>query len=197
MLGTLSQEVQRRASGRNVLIVLLLFLVFNMVILPPVITNFEVTSNGAGLVDILYAYTPEELYSHIASFDAQGRRLYTLHELTIDLLYPMISALLFSLAIAYLLRRTLPATHPAQRLALVPLAAMLADYLENICIVLILASYPERLRGLALVANVFTVSKWAFACVELLLIVGCLIGFLFQKVRKAALTARASPGETP
>ena len=196
MLTALSQKVQRRASGRNVLVLLLLFFAFNMAVIPPVIANFGAMSNGVGIVDLLYSYTPEELYSHIASFDVQGRQLYMLHELTLDILYPMISALLFSLAIAYLLKRTLPATHPMQCLALVPLAAMLVDYLENICIVLTLASYPERLSSLAQIANVFTVSKWALAYAELLLIVGSLIGFLFQKVRKTVLTARTSPGGT-
>ena len=187
-------RLQRWATDRNILILLLMFIIFNAVVLPPVIDGFASMSHGAGLVDLLDSYTPDALYAHLASFEPAGRQLYILHELTLDVVYPLLSALMFSLIIAYLLKRAGPIPGALQYLALVPLVEMLDDFLENSSLVTILTSFPARLDALAAAANVFTVGKWILSYAELLALVVSLVVFLVQAARRLAGSRTASKG---
>jgi hypothetical protein len=196
MLARLIHKLHQWANGRNILIVLLLFILFNMIVLPPVLSHIESISHGVGLVDMLNSYTPDTLYTHLGNFDLPAQQFYMLHELTLDILYPLVSALLFSFAIAYLLKRTLPAANAIQYLALVPFSAMLVDYLENACIVTTLALYPTRVDVVAQAANLFTVCKWVLSYLELLLLIGSLVAFLIRKVYELAATNKTQRKET-
>lgn len=184
MATSILRKFQRWATLRDIAALLTLFLFFNLVIIPRILSRLDRLSNGTGIIDMLPSYTPDKLYAHLAAFDAQGRQFYMLHELTIDVIYPAISALLFSLAAAYLLCRTFANRSRFQYLALIPLLVMLVDYLENLCIVTLLAAYPHRLPALAQIANLFTIGKWALSAVEAVLVVGSLAGFLILKLHK-------------
>jgi len=190
---TLLRQIRHLATGRNVVVLLLIFLLFNVLIIPPDIAHFQAISQGAGLLDMLDSYTPDQLYTHLTKFDAAGRQLYILHELTLDVLYPLISALLFSLSSAYLLKRALPTTSPLHALALIPFFVLIMDYLENISLVIVMVVYPARVDGLAQAAKLFTVSKWLGSDAELLLIVGSLMAFVVHQTRKIVVTMRILP----
>jgi hypothetical protein len=168
--------LRRMANGRNILLLLVLFLLMNLVVIPVVYPKFPT-------LDTLPSYTPSEAYQHLSSYGDQGRRLYSIIELTLDLIYPFISAMLFSLLILYTFQRAFPAHAWTHKLALIPLAVMLADYLENASIVTMLLSYPRQLPLLAAISNVFTVTKSALSWFELILIVG-LIGWLMRVLRR-------------
>src|SRR5512138_3198997 len=133
---TLSWEVHMNmlakwATGRNVHLLLVIFLLFNFVAIPGFYPKFAT-------LDTLPSYTPEEAYQHLESYGSQGRQQYLLVELTLDVIYPLATALFFSLLIIYSFRRGFP-DHPWTRwLALIPLAELAVDYLENACVVAIL-----------------------------------------------------------
>lgn len=192
MPNSLIRRFHQWSTARNILLLLLLFIVFNAIVLPPIITHFENLSHGAGLVDVLESYTPAELYAHLGRFEPSGRQLYILHELTLDVIYPLLSALLFSLLIASLLKRAGSGSSPIQWLALIPLVELAADMLENICLVTLLAVYPARLDWLAGAANRFTAAKWVLSYAELLALAGSLIGFAAVRVRRLVLANTVS-----
>ena len=119
------------------------------------------------------------------------------HELTLDVVYPLLSALLFGLAIAYHVKRALPATSPLQYLGLLPFVLMGVDYLENASLVIVLAAYPTRLEGVARVANLFTLGKWALSNLILLILVVSMVGFWFQKAYNAFVSTRIQAAGRP
>jgi len=153
------------ATGRNILALLIIFLLFDLVIIPVFYPGFPT-------LDTLPLYTPDEAYRYLSSYGAQGRQQYLLVELTLDLVYPLTTALLFSLLILYSFRRGF-ADHPWTRwLALIPLAELLVDYLENVCAVVMLLGYPARMAGVAAVASIFTVPKFSLTAPELVFVIG-------------------------
>lgn len=168
-------SLSKLASGRNILILLFLFLLANFVLIPAVYPAFET-------LDIKTSYTPEQAYQLISSYGEQGRQHYLIVELTLDVLYPLVSALLFSLAILYTFQRAFPGKPGSQKLALLPFGILVADYAENICVVIMLLRYPQELPLLAQVSNIFTFLKFALTPFELLVFVG-LVGWLVQAIR--------------
>ena len=163
------------SNGRNIVFLLILFLLSNFVVIPAIYPKFQT-------LDTLTTYTPEKAYNLITSYGDQGRHYYALIELTLDLVYPFISALLFSLSILYTFQHGFPSFAWTNRLALIPFGVMLADYLENGCIVIMLLSYPQDLPIVAGLSNIFTITKQALTPFELLFLAG-LVGWLVRWIR--------------
>ena len=163
------------SNGKNILILLMLFLLVNLVAVPVLYPKFQT-------LDTLTNYTPEKAYNLISSYGNQGRQYYAIIELTLDLIYPLISALLFSLAILYTFRQGFPSFAWTNQLALIPFGVMLADYIENVCVVSMLLSYPRRIPVVAEISNIFTVTKLALTPLELLFLAG-LAGWLIRRIR--------------
>ncbi|MFZ5910668.1 MAG: hypothetical protein ACOYYU_11705 [Chloroflexota bacterium] len=171
----ITKKFARWANGRNVIILLVVFLLFNFLVIPALYPKFET-------LDIRYSYTPSEAYSLIASYGDAGRQTYALTEVTLDLVYPLTTALLFIFAIIYTFQKAFPNHSAWQNLALIPLGILAADYLENACVVTMLLLYPQELPILVQISNVFTIIKFALTPFELLVFVG-LIGWLVQAIR--------------
>lgn len=164
------------STGRNVIILLALFLFANFVLIPAIYPKFET-------LDTMSAYSPEEAYNLFSNYGESGRNYYIIIELTLDIIYPLITALLFSLSTLYTFQRAFPGKSGIHNLAVIPFGVMLADYLENFCIVLMLLNYPRELTNLARLSNIFTNIKFVLSPVELLLVIIGLIGWLIQFIR--------------
>jgi len=169
------EKYGKLADGRIILILLFLFFLVNIVVVPWIYPTFQT-------LDTLPSYTPQKAYELISSYGAGGRQSYAIIEATLDLAYPLITALLFSLAILYTFKRAFPGSTWAPYVSLAPFAVMLADYLENASVVTMLLNYPRELDGVAQLSNVFTVAKFWLAPLQLLFVVG-LIGWLIRGIR--------------
>jgi hypothetical protein len=130
----------------------------------------------------LSSYTPDKAFQLISSYGEQGRQYYAVIEVTLDLVYPLVTALLFSLIIFYTFKRAFPSHGWTLYLSLAPYTVLLADYLENVCIVSMLLIYPRESALLAQISNFFTIAKFSLAPLQLLFVVG-LIGWLVQTIR--------------
>ncbi len=163
------------ANGKIIIPLLFLFLLANLVVIPAIYPKFQT-------LDTLSSYTPKKAYELLSSYGQQGRQHYAIIEGTLDLVYPFITALLFSLIILYTFKRAFPGNDRALFLSLGPYAVLLADYLENTAVVSMLLSYPRQIPLVAKISNVLTITKFALTPLQLLFIVG-LIGWLFQAIR--------------
>ena len=172
--------LERRATGRVILVLLGLFLLFTLVIFPLLTSQLTQLSNGVSLIDNEFSYTPETAYQMLTSYGPQGRPLYMAITLTADLAYPLVYGLLLSLAMVYFFRNTFSEDSIVQGAVYIPLAALIADYLENICLVILLAAFPNWMEGLAQAANVFTGLKWGLLLTSILLAIAGLIAWLFK-----------------
>ena len=166
--------LHKLATGKNILILLALFLLANIVAVPLLYPKFQT-------LDMMNGYTPNQAYQLISSYGDQGRQTYAIIEATLDLLYPFVSALLFSLLILYSFQRGFPNLKWTQWLALLPFAVMACDYLENTCVMTLLLQYPRRLDTVARISSFFTTSKLVLSPFELLFILG-MIGWLVRAI---------------
>lgn len=163
------------STGRLVILFVLLVIAVNAFLLPAIYPSFET-------LDMQSSYSPEKAYQLMESYGEEGRQYYVLLELTLDLVYPLLSALFFSTFTIYFFRRVFPLNSFWQKLPLLGPIVMVIDYLENTGIVIMLLNYPRRLDGVAQAANIFTVAKFALSELELILILVGLIGWVGKTI---------------
>jgi len=175
MLTTLSEMLKKQCKGWLILLLFALVLLFAIVIVPSIQGQLEVHSGGAGPIDLLFSYTPEQAYSMIASYGDEGRVIYRTFAMTGDIIYPVVYSLFFSLIITWLFQRSFAPTSKMHLLNLIPLGAWLFDWLENIHLVTMLTLYPSTPTLVARLASFCTTMKWSFGAVAIVLV---LIGFV-------------------
>ena len=183
MLTKLSEILNKFAKGWIILIFLILTGFFNAVILSQVGAKLQELSGGTGPIDLQFFYTPEKAYSMIQSYGEQGRGLYRIVELTIDVVYPIVYTLFFSLTITWLFQYGFAKHSKMQKLNLVPFAAMLSDLLENLSIVTMISIVPNQPPILAWAATCFTSLKWTLAGVGALLVIIGIVVCIIKLVR--------------
>jgi len=179
VIDKLSSLLDRVSNMRSILILLFLFLVTTMLIFPWVDTFYSPLDAQAHKIDTQYFYSPDELYRIIGEYSPEGRRLYAISHATADVFYPLVYAFFFGCAITYCYRRFFKPGHPIQRLHLAPFALMAVDYLENICLIVLLLLYPARLTWLAVIASIVTPVKWLISLFTVFLFFVGIFGLLY------------------
>ena len=186
----MSDTLTRVATGPRTLLLLAIFVVYNVAVMAPAYRRIETLSDGVGALDFLIIYSPEKAYDMIAAYGQQGRAYYAAIALTLDTVFPVLLALVFSLGLSYVFHRTYARKGVLQRAVLVPPAAMVADLLENIGIATMLLTYPQRLPAVVLLASAFSTVKWTAVSAEVLLVIVCLVSWLIQKAFRSNQTAQ-------
>jgi hypothetical protein len=179
MANKLLELLTKLSTGRLVILFILLMLVVNAVVLPAIYPSF-------GTLDVQSSYSPEKAYQLMESYGEEGRQYYLLIELTLDALYPILSALFFSTLTIYLFHRVFALESFWQKLPLLGPIVMVVDYLENMSVVALLLNYPTRLDLLAQAANVFTITKFALSGLEMILILVGVVGWLGKTIYTSA-----------
>lgn len=170
MLAKLSGKLREYAKDWLVLVLLVLDMLFNALVLPGTLARMEDVSGGTGPLDLeFFGYSAEKAYRMIESYGEAGRAAYRTFELTGDIAYPIVYTLFFSLAITWLFQRGFAPDNSMQRLNVMPFGAWLFDLFENLGIVAMLSVFPATPALLAQVTSVFSVIKWLFAAVSIVL----------------------------
>lgn len=183
MLRRTLETLDHWATGRNILLLVGLYVAMVGAILPLAQARLQAASGGFGPLDSRFSYSATEVEAALKAYGAEGRRLYLLGEMTLDVLYPVVYGLFLSLTITYCYRLVLPADHPLLRLALLPLATLAIDYLENASLVTLLANYPRLLPGLEVIAGALTTVKWILAIASLAAVMVGLVAVVVKRVR--------------
>ncbi len=162
MLERVNQLVQRQATGRNLLVLVIVYCIYFQIFffakVPFGITAIQPYASHGGILDVEFFYTSEQAYERLASFGELGRATY-LHILMGDLIYPTLLGSLLAVSICLIVKRLNPSHASWQYLALLPLTNMVCDYCENSLLFVLLLSYPTSLPTIATVAGVATLAK--------------------------------------
>ena len=188
MLGRLSDLLSRFSSGRTLLLSFLLFMIFPVFALPWLGRQVDLYSEPGEAYELLFVSTPDELYSSFEGYGEQGRVIYALGTATIDMAFPLASALFQGILITMLVRRVFPSRPRWRMLNLLPSGAALLDVTENLVLLVMLLVYPSRLTALAVVTAVVTVLKWTMVGLSFLTILILAAGVIYRLLwrRKAA-----------
>lgn len=192
MLAKLSNTLQRYARGWIIMLLFLLDAAFMGFIMPRAGASMKGGSGELGPLDLQLFYTPTKAYQMVASYGEAGRAFYRITELTLDIIYPIVYTLFFSLLITWLFRKGFPVGSRMQRLNVVPFGAWLFDLLENLGIVGMLSVFPSTPALLAWVTALFTLVKWLFAGASMVLVVIGLVRLVRLKINSVA--APGQPG---
>jgi hypothetical protein len=184
MRGTRSALPQRR----HILLLLAVVLGFNLGVFPLAASRIDAQSRGVLPLDLRCGYSPDTAHAVMSAYGADGRRAYLWTELTVDVLYPVAYALFLSLSVAYLFERARPGSAVARHATVVPFAALVADYAENVGIIAMLLRYPQRSDTLVRLTSVVTCVKWVLfvAAIGLLVIAIAVFGVARARSRTAS-----------
>lgn len=184
----MNKIIERNVSGKKVLG---LFMLTNLVYAFMLMVTIPKTmgfANGMNLLDMMptgYDYTyVNELFSALGD---NGRETYLTNQIPVDMIYPLLFGISYCLVMAYFLKKLNKLNTPFVYLCLLPIIAGIADYLENIGIIVMLKTYPEITEPMANTTSIFSVIKsmstsiYFITLIVVLLVLG--INY-FKKVRR-------------
>jgi len=156
----LSNWLYRMSTGWLTLAALAGFLLFTALVLPGQSQQARANSGGARTPDLSFIYTADDLYRMAEAYGPDGRQAYIRARFTFDLVWPLVYTCFLATSLSWALGRALPESSRWRTLNLVPLAAALFDYLENVATSLVIGRYPAATPGIDVLATFFTPLKW-------------------------------------
>jgi hypothetical protein len=168
----LNHFIQRYASWKNVLILLVIMLCFYFVFFPLMLPKGE----HAVMLDTQIGYHAGDVYAVIGNYSDAMRQRYILSEITLDLVFPLVYTFMFAFMIQLLYRRG--------RLALFPFTALIADLLENTGLVTMMVLWPEKLLWLAAATSFFSALKWILVLASSLITAAGIVVYMKKRSNK-------------
>ncbi len=185
-MNRLVKILEKNTSGKKILG---LFILTNVVYLFMLFVTIPKTmgfSNGMKLLDMLpTGYNRDYVNELFRTLGENGREIYLTNQIPVDMIYPLLFGLTYSLLLVYFLKKLNKLKSPFTYLCLLPIIAGIADYLENIGIITMLNSYPDLTETTVNATNTFSVTKssstsiFFIALIVILIIVG--IKFIKKK----------------
>ena len=140
----ITKVLEKYATGKKVLS---LFILTNVVFLFMLMVTIPKTmefSNGMKLLDMLpTGYNLDYVNKLFSTLGENGREIYLTTQIPVDMIYPLLFGLTYTLLLAYFLKKLNKLKSPFTYLCLLPIIAGIADYFENIGIITMLNSYPN------------------------------------------------------
>ena len=119
-------------------------------------------TNGANILDFEFGYSAEKAYSMLTALGAGGRSFYLTRIIPLDFLFPVTYMLFYSCAICFSFKKITGAKSFLYLTLLFPLPAMLFDWMENICVIIMLKQYPLATPVFYYIGNYMTILKFIF-----------------------------------
>jgi hypothetical protein len=157
----LSALIHTLSPGWVVLLAVVVFAAFLVVVLPSQADESEEATGGGPSPDQSFFYRPADLYEMAERFGERGRAAYIRARFTFDLIWPIAYLFFLAATISWLCRRAFPGPSIFQRANLLPVAATLFDYLENVGASIVMARFPSTTPVVDLATPLFTMLKWA------------------------------------
>ena len=176
--------LEKNISGKKVLSLFILTNVVYLFMLMVTIPKTMGFSNRMKLLDMLpTGYNQDYVNQLFRTLGENGREIYLTNQIPVDMIYPLLFGLTYSLLLAYFLKKLNKLKSPFTYLCLLPIIAGIADYLENIGIITMLNSYPDLTETSVNATNTFSVIKSTSTSIFFiaLIIILILLGVKFVK----------------
>ncbi len=148
-------------------------------------------ANGMKMFDLMATgYSPQYVTSFLEAIGETGRKLYLTNQMPLDLIYPSLMAITGALFIALFSKKI---NHRLGVILFIPILGAMFDYLENSMVAVMLLSFPDIPKPIAMFASLFTVLKTILDTLYLVLLVVLFVIFLYKIVRGK----RGIDGESP
>ena len=170
------------STGKAVIVSLLITNVFYGILLFYTIPELNNYSGEMKILDVKpMGYSAEYAKLLLEKLGTDGRNKYLNKQIPVDMVYPLMFAISYSLLLTYLLKKTFHSQSNIYHLTILPIFAGLFDYLENIGIVIMLYEYPGFSHALANITNIFTVIKSVLTTAVFVLLIALTMKLIFRK----------------
>lgn len=184
MINKIIQFIIKHLNGKKVLF---LFLLTNLVYAFMLIITIPKTmgfSNGMRLLDMMpLGYNSEYVHSLFNTLGENGRDVYLLNQIPVDMIYPFLFAISYALLIAYFLKKLNGLNSKLKYLIILPIIAGIMDYAENFGIIFMLNNYPEITNISIAKTNTFTIIKSISTAIYFTLLIIIIVALVFKTVK--------------
>lgn len=160
MMSILNSLLLKTSSVKNISIS---FIASHFVLLLMMVYTFPVINNqiGTKAFDLQpFGYSVSEAASMVNHLNDQTTNLYLFPQLTLlDVLYPFLLALFLSSLLFRLIKITQTKSKIASIFLIIPFLAMMFDYSENICILLMITKSIHISETIVVLSSTFTILK--------------------------------------
>jgi hypothetical protein len=161
----MKEKILSRLVGKRQFFVALFLLIISMLSIhvldvPWSLVRLDRIAGGIGILDMQFHYSGKDAYNLLNALGSQGREFYIFKMLCFaDIFLPLIMAFFLFIAINLSLRKSV-GERTADILTMLPLGAMLFDYVENALIAVLLLTFPEKHILLASISGYVTTIKF-------------------------------------
>ncbi len=189
MMIKLREIIAKNSSGKKVA---LLFVITNLIYAFMLLVTIPKTvaySGGMKLLDMMpQGYDSEYVNELFSKLGKEGRDVYLFNQIPVDMIYPFLFGITYSLLIAYFLKKLDKLNNHFFYLCLIPIIAGIADYLENIGIVTMLNDYPDLSVVHISTTNIFSIIKSVSTTLFfiVLIVIIILVGIKWIKLKRSS-----------
>jgi hypothetical protein len=140
-------------------------------------------SNGANILDFEFGFTYEKASDMLTALGVEGRDFYLSKIVPLDFPFPF-SYMLFYCGVIALAIKNISPKRTLGYLLLIPVLAMLCDWIENIGIIAMLNNYPSLSEWSVSLASIFGIMKTVFTVACIATIATLLFAFAILKLRR-------------
>ncbi len=174
MLTNISNYFHSRVKPLNILIAVGTQLIFGFLILPKMQTIID-PKGGTPVLDLRFGYSSQKAYEVLDIFGQNGREAYFFTEAFLDVLYPIVYSIAFTLILSLFFQKSYSKNHYFQKFNIFPLFVGIADLFENTGILILIANFPNQIIWAAHFASWAGLVKWGATLFNLILL---LIGII-------------------
>lgn len=177
-------KIFNKLASYHVIIVLsVIFLSFMLYLFPTYQAEIsKILGKKFTSFDAQFSYGKTDALLLLEEIGIEGRKKYSFISGVIDMVYPFVYSLLFSLLI---FKSTDQINYSKIRLtSFIPITAAIFDYLENFCVLNMIKNYPNLSDSHVQFSSICTSIKWILIAISLLLTIGFSIYKLMKPSRK-------------
>lgn len=175
--------LNRYSNWKTLVGLLTLYLLFPLVLLNNAEEKIKrLAGKEIGPIDLTFGFNPQRTLQMVEDYGDAARKYYSTVELSLDIAFGVVYALLFAVILTMIYRRLI--NGPVNYINLLPFGVMFFDFLENITIVSMLTHYPEQSESMATLCELFKLIKWMMFGFIVALIIFGLIKLMLLKSAK-------------
>jgi len=179
------QLLNKYSDGRTVLVFFIITQIVYFIMLFYTIPSVTKYIEGMKLLDMQPAgYSADYVKILFETLGNEGRKAYLFKQIPMDMIYPLLFAVTYSLLLTYLFKRIFTPESKLRYLNLIPVFGGLFDYLENTGIIIMLSVYPQFSASLAKLTAFFSVTKSIFTSLFFLILIAGTVKLIFKTIAK-------------
>lgn len=181
-MNSLTNFIDRNITERKVWGLFILTNVVYLIMLLVTIPQIMEYAEGMKLLDMMpTGYDLEYVNSLFIRLGEVGRNFYLTRQIPIDMVYPFLFGLSYSLFLGYFLKKIQKLISPYSYLCGIPMIAGTADYLENLGIIIHLKSFPNLSSTWVSFTNFFSIAKSIATSAYFVILILVLITLVIKK----------------